>query len=393
MSRIITLSTPESGITNGMELSFRAPCDCTDVTGISLNGLTYALVDASGNKLTTCSGYFNKDSLLTVIIDTDNKKASLLNPLVNTYTQSLGSPKDLASKNAPTVWARVKEIENSLPNKSDTGHKHTKSDITDFAHDHDDRYYTEDEVNSKLGNKSDTGHKHTKADVTDFAHTHTKSEITDFAHTHTKSQITDFPTSMPASDVYPWAKSPIKPTYSATEVGASPVGHNHDDRYQTAEIISFLLSSKSDTTHNHDGTYAKPTELKNGSIVVKEASHAVSANTSDIGENLKHTGIQLSFKVDNKASSTVTASLDYDGIYAVEIFTQGGGLCLIWVSSYRTTYSSVVRDGSSYLADYRIKCVPQNGKFQITLQKMDSGWKDYSISGSINMVRLTTIEY
>ncbi len=26
-------------------------------------------------------------------------------------------------------------------------------------------------------------------------------------HSHTKSQITDFPTSMPASDVYAWAKS------------------------------------------------------------------------------------------------------------------------------------------------------------------------------------------
>ncbi|ADZ84439.1 phage tail-collar fiber domain-containing protein [Cellulosilyticum lentocellum] len=40
------------------------------------------------------------------------------------------------------------------------------------------------------------------------------------SHSHTKSQITDFPTSLPASDVYDWAKAPTKPTYTYTEVGA-----------------------------------------------------------------------------------------------------------------------------------------------------------------------------
>ena len=40
------------------------------------------------------------------------------------------------------------------------------------------------------------------------------------AHPHTKSQITDFPSSMPASDVYSWAKQSVKPTYTAVEVGA-----------------------------------------------------------------------------------------------------------------------------------------------------------------------------
>ena len=45
------------------------------------------------------------------------------------------------------------------------------------------------------------------------------------SHTHTKSQITDFPTSMPASDVYSWAKASSKPSYSASEVGAAPSGY------------------------------------------------------------------------------------------------------------------------------------------------------------------------
>lgn len=40
-------------------------------------------------------------------------------------------------------------------------------------------------------------------------------------HTHTKEDITDFPASMPASDVYAWAKAKNKPTYTASEVGAA----------------------------------------------------------------------------------------------------------------------------------------------------------------------------
>lgn len=46
-------------------------------------------------------------------------------------------------------------------------------------------------------------------------------------HTHTKSQITDFPTSMPASDVYAWAKAATKPAYTYTEVGAAAASHTH----------------------------------------------------------------------------------------------------------------------------------------------------------------------
>ena len=53
-------------------------------------------------------------------------------------------------------------------------------------------------VKSALDGKSNTGHKHVKAD------------------------ITDFPTSMPASDVYAWAKASSKPSYSWSEISGRP---------------------------------------------------------------------------------------------------------------------------------------------------------------------------
>lgn len=79
-----------------------------------------------------------------------------------------------------------KVIKSALDGKSNTGHTH------------DDRYYTESEINTKLNAKANS------------------------SHTHTKAQITDFPTSMPASDVYAWAKASSKPSYSWSEISDRP---------------------------------------------------------------------------------------------------------------------------------------------------------------------------
>lgn len=54
------------------------------------------------------------------------------------------------------------------------------------------------------------------------------STFTPSTHTHTKSQITDFPTSMPASDVYAWAKASTKPSYTKAEVGLGNVDNTAD---------------------------------------------------------------------------------------------------------------------------------------------------------------------
>lgn len=49
------------------------------------------------------------------------------------------------------------------------------------------------------------------------------STFTPTAHQHVVADITDFPESMPASDVYAWAKAQTKPTYTKAEIGLSNV--------------------------------------------------------------------------------------------------------------------------------------------------------------------------
>lgn len=51
--------------------------------------------------------------------------------------------------------------------------------------------YSKEQTDKKLNDKSNTGHKHSKSDITDFSHTHTKSQITDFNHNHDDRYYTE----------------------------------------------------------------------------------------------------------------------------------------------------------------------------------------------------------
>ena len=118
-------------------------------------------------------------------------------------------------------------------------------------------------------------------DKASSSHTHTKSQITDFTHTHTKSNITDFPTSMPASDVYSWAKASSKPSYSWDEITSKPSSfppatHTHSDnlKVRSGVITSGTRSYSSGTT-----TYTLPSLNVNEIAFIKVS---YSENTYDL---------------------------------------------------------------------------------------------------------------
>ena len=74
---------------------------------------------------------------------------------------------------------------------SKLGHTHTKSQITDFAHTHDDRYYTETEIDSKLNGKSNTGHTHDDRYYTESEINTKLAGKSDTSHSHTTHLTTD----------------------------------------------------------------------------------------------------------------------------------------------------------------------------------------------------------
>lgn len=156
----------EIPVFNGQSLIFKSPADCSDITGLVIyypegdttTSKDFKFVDAHG--VDVGSGTFSlfaANSLVKVVLDIKQGKAFVQNADTNAYLEG-----KLAEKYSPDNKPSPEDI-----GASATGHKHSKSEITDFP-----------------------------TSMTPTAHTHTKSEITDFSHTHSKSEITDFPSSM-----------------------------------------------------------------------------------------------------------------------------------------------------------------------------------------------------
>lgn len=155
------------------------------------------------------------------------------------------------------------------------------STFTPSSHTHDDRYYTESEVDSKLSGKANSSHTHTKSQITDFpsklepyfanntwyvvgddaaigdhnkggafcvkglngtpnislynsddsyyGQCITTADIGSQSVSHANTagsvawtNVSGRPSSMPASDVYAWAKASSKPSYSWSEISNKP---------------------------------------------------------------------------------------------------------------------------------------------------------------------------
>lgn len=75
----VTLPTGTT-VVNGKQVTFRAPCDCTGVSGIVIDGTTYMLVDATTEQITGHT--FKKDAMVSVIMDTENNKAFVQNGII-----------------------------------------------------------------------------------------------------------------------------------------------------------------------------------------------------------------------------------------------------------------------------------------------------------------------
>lgn len=154
-------------------------------------------------------------------------------------------------------------VQSQLDGKAASVHTHEMTDVTG--------------LDTALSGKADSVHTHTVTDVTGL-----RDELDGKAaseHTHTVSEISDFPESMPASDVYSWAKSETKPTYTATEVGAAEASHIHDDA--TTSVAGFM--SAADKT-KLDGIEEGATKLKiDSTLKLEEGKLSVVRPVPDSG--------------------------------------------------------------------------------------------------------------
>lgn len=79
---------------NGKQVSFTAPCSCSAVDGIHIDGVDYDIVDSIGRAVPFGRGVWAEGSVLSVILDVTNHKAYLQNQ--NAYTRAETLTEDTA---------------------------------------------------------------------------------------------------------------------------------------------------------------------------------------------------------------------------------------------------------------------------------------------------------
>ena len=97
MSKVkLTLPIGEVAAT-GKQVSFAAPCDCSAVECIQIDGVDYCVVDAMGNQVTgsPTGGVWSAGAKVSVILDVDDRKAYLLNG--NTPTITVAKIREICS--------------------------------------------------------------------------------------------------------------------------------------------------------------------------------------------------------------------------------------------------------------------------------------------------------
>ena len=122
-----------------------------------------------------------------------------------------------ASSHTHTI-AQISNLQTILDSKASASHTHKMTDISDWGSYIYDAH-TSRTANTVLAapsgsNGAATFRKLVAADIPSI----------------TKSKISDFPGSLPASDVYAWAKASSKPSYSKAEVGLGNVDNTADSQ-------------------------------------------------------------------------------------------------------------------------------------------------------------------
>ena len=139
----------------------------------------------------------------------------------------------------------------------------------------------------------------------------TKTELTNglagkapSSHTHTKSQITDFPTSMPASDVYSWAKASTKPSYSWSEITSKPSTFTPASHTQAASTITGLATVATSGSYNDlSNKPTIPAAANNGTLTIQKNG----TNVATFGAN-QSTNATANITVPTKTSELTNDS-------------------------------------------------------------------------------------
>ena len=149
----------------------------------------------------------------------------------------------------------------------------------------------------------------------------------------------EIPTTLPASDVYAWAKASSKPIYTATEVGASPANHNHNLNMEVLKILSDAVAHLANSEGTYTIAFSVPCTSKNetadGDVSYRGSISSTLVEDFEIIESVRvktyspkvvdaeahYSGNTLTVTVSNKfAVETVLVEVEYTKKFAFIVY-------------------------------------------------------------------------
>lgn len=179
------------------------------------------------------------------------------------------------------TWKRI-YTEANKPTLAEIGaaassHTHTKAQITDFAHTHDDRYYTETEIDTKLSGKSDTTHTHKYAGSATAGGSANSAVKLDTAAAGSATQPVYFADGKPVATTYTLGKS----------VPADAVFTDTNTHYASKNVVGSSTATANTTTALTNGNVYL-NSVENGAVT---SAHKISGSgattvTTDTSGNI-----------------------------------------------------------------------------------------------------------
>lgn len=127
--------------------------------------------------------------------------------------------------------------------------------LSDFLDNLKGLFATKSDLSTEIAKKADASHTHTISNVTNLQST-------------LDSKV---PTSRTVND------KPLSAniTLSASDVGAAPSSHNHNDEYYVKSEVDSKLSGKSDNGHSHNDLYYTKTQIDNYELITVDDIDAI----------------------------------------------------------------------------------------------------------------------
>lgn len=187
---------------------------------------------------------------------TDSDKADLKQSITESLENEIAGINKLIPSEATETnkLADKAFVTSGLSGKAASSHTHTKAQITDFSHTHDDRYFTESEITSKLSGKANTSHGN------------------------------HVPTVQTASNKVFLRNDNSWQTVTPANIGAAASSHTH--AIANITNLQSTLDGKASSSHNHDTVYVKKAgDTMTGCLNVKKSSsYAAVSIGNDTGE-------------------------------------------------------------------------------------------------------------